>query len=76
MALKKIEERHVRQQYILVKAHCPNVAALIHDPGTGKGRAYWLGPMHIGDTAREAYQFLAGLRAGILAAPFLYTKAG
>jgi hypothetical protein len=69
---KAITERHVRQQYILIKSHAPNIDALKRD----QLLRWSIGSMPIGGTCREAYQFLVGLRAGLLAAPFLNQKAG
>lgn len=69
---KAITERHVRQQYILVKAHCPNIAPLWRD----EINQWYLGKVLIGGTCPLAFQFLCGVRAGLLAAPFLHSKAG
>lgn len=69
---RAVTERQVRQQYILVKSHAPNVADLYRDIDN----SWLIGDLRIGDTCREAYQFLQGLRAGILSAPFLNQKAG
>lgn len=69
---KAVSERNVRQQYILVKAHAPNIATLVRNDYN-----FWfLGNVPIGGTCREAAAYLTGLRAGILAAPFLHSKAG
>lgn len=67
-----VTERHVRQQYILIKSHCPNVDKLRRD----QFLRWSIGTMPIGETCREAYQFLVGLRAGLLAAPFLNQPKG
>lgn len=72
MSRKAIADRHVRQQYILVKSHCPNIDTLRRDITL----KWSIGAMPIGDTCREAYQFLVGLRAGLLAAPFLHQPKG
>lgn len=67
-----VTELNVRQQYILTKAHAPHIAELTRNDFN----AWYLGKVPIGSTSREAAAFLAGLRAGVLAAPFLHQKAG
>lgn len=72
MSRTSITPRDVEKAYIEVKKLAPNVQPLQRD---GFFKSWSIGHVEIGRTARDAHQYLLGLRAGLMASSFVVEHA-